>query len=193
MAMDSENIKGRAYAFGTLSALRPLRRPLLHALLAFLRTLKPDRIARELAFLHFAQWLVIPADRAHRVSSAQPGAVSKRHYLLFLSAFNGDWDEYLHAFSRVLAPPLNAIWTHCPGWPGAQHLQAFLRYVDDHELFADAFYNAYDDANAEDIRAALRLSRALEEFALELDVGDAKRFRQRFERMLVELGPDLAA
>ena len=193
MAMDSENIKGRAYAFGTLSALAPFRRRSLQALLWFLRTACPDRVARELSFLHFAQWVIVPRDRLQRTASATDRAAKKRAVLLFMSAFNGDWDEYLAAFSRVLALPLNAVWWHCQDWPGAQHLHAFLDYVDDHEVFADAFFNAYGDANAEDIRAALRLSERLEQFALELDGGDARRFRQGYERLLLELGADLAA
>jgi hypothetical protein len=193
MAMDSENIKGRAYAFGTLSALAPLRRRSLQAVLWFLRTAQPDRIARELSFLHFASWVLVPGDRLQRTASAESPAAKKRAVLLFLSAFNGDWDEYLAAFSRVLALPLNAVWRHCQGWPGAQHLNAFLDYVDDHEVFADAFFNAYGDANAEDIRAALRLCEKLEQFALERSGGDATRFRQGYERLLIELGADLAA
>src|SRR5688572_6332189 len=194
MAMDSENIKGRAYAFGTLSAVKRLRRRPLQVVLAFLRTAKPDGLARDLSFLHFAEWVLVPANTVQRVASAESGSARKRQYLLFMSAFNGDWDEYLHAFSRVLAPALNSVWTHCEDFPGAQHLQAFLDYVDGHELFADASFNSYGDSNAEDIRAALRVAQALERFALELGThGDARRFRQRYERLLIELGSDLAA
>lgn len=193
MAMDSENIKARAYAFGTLSTVRRFRRLPLQAVLWCLRAANPDRVARELSFLHFAQWSLLPGSLVH-VASAESGDARKRHYLLFLSAFSGEWNESVQPWRRALTLALNSVWTHCEGWPGAEHSNAFRAYVDTHEVSADAYFDAYGNANAEDIRAALRLAHALEQFALESGAaGDARRFRHRYERLLVELGSDLAA
>lgn len=194
MGMDGENIKGRAYAFGVLSAIKPFQRPILDLVLLALRATKPDGTARELSFLHFAHWVVVPSDRIRMVGSDRRARA--RSYLLFLSAFNGDWDEYLSAFSRVLFSALNTVWNQCENWPNATRLQAFLDYVDQHELFADAFWNSYGHANAEDIRAALRLSDALDQFALETpqpSPADAAQFQRAYDRLLLQLGADLAA
>jgi hypothetical protein len=188
MAMDSENIKGRAYAFGTWSAIKPGKRITLRPLLWLLR-----RLHLRLESTHFASWMIVPADHAARVSSSESEVELPRAYLLFLSAFNGEREEYLHACWRLAGPALAAIGSHCEGWPGARQLRAVLEYAGQHELFADAFFNAYGDATAADIRAALRLTRALEDFALTSPPPDARHFRQRYERLLMALGADLAA
>jgi hypothetical protein len=194
MGMDGENIKGRAYAFGVLSAIKPFQRPVVELVLLALRAAKPDATARDLSFLHFAHWVVLPGERVRETGSNR--SARRRSYLLFLSAFNGDWDEYLNAFSRVLFDALNAVWNRCERWPDASRREAFLDYVDAHELFADAFWNAYGDANAEDIRAALRMSDALDRFALETPpptAADAVQFRRACDRLLLQLCADLAA
>jgi hypothetical protein len=185
MATDSENIKGRAYAFGTLSAMKPLRRSMLELGLWIVRRVGAEHVLRELGFVHFAQWIVVPAQRI----SPEPGT---RDALLFLGAFNGDRTELLQLGSTRFASALDLIWSHCESWPGARHWNALRSYADTHELFADVFFNAYGDADAHDVRAALRVTNALEQFALDLPAVDS-HFRRRYERLLIELGGDLAA
>lgn len=188
MAMDSENIKGRAYAFGTWSAIKPVKRITLRPLLWLLR-----RLNARLPSTHFASLMIVPAEHAARLSSTESDVELPRAYLLFLSAFNGEREEYLHAGWSLAGPVLAAIGSHCERWPGARQLRAVLEYAGAHELFADAFFNAYGEATAEDIRAALRLTQALEDFALASPPTDARQFRQRYERLLITLGADLAA
>jgi hypothetical protein len=188
MAMDSENIKGRAYAFGTWSAIKPVKRFTLRPLLWLLR-----RLHARLPSTHFASWMIVPAEHAARVSSTESEVELPRAYLLFLSAVNGEREEYVHAWWSLAGPVLAAIGSHCEGWPGAGQLRAVLDYASAHEVFADAFFNAYGDATADDVRAALRLTRALEDFALASAPADARQFRQRYERLLMALGADLAA
>jgi hypothetical protein len=188
MAMDSENIKGRAYAFGTFSAIKP-RASLLLRPLSWMFSQTRARIEST----HFASWMVLPAADAARLSSSESDVQLRRAYLLFLSAFNGEREEYLHATWNALAPAIGALWSHCERWPGVWQLRDFIEYVRAHELFADVFFNAYGDATAEDIRAALRLTRALEDFALAAPAPDVRQFRKRYERLLMELGADLAA
>jgi hypothetical protein len=188
MAMDSENIKGRAYAFGTFSAIKPRGTLLLRPLSWVLA-----RTRARLESTHFASWTIVPAQLAARLSSSESEVERRRAYLLFSSAFNGEREEYLHACWTAFAPVLDAIWSHCERWPGALQLRDLIDYVRAHELFADVFFNAYGDATAEDIRAALRLAHALEDFALAASAPDARHFRRRFERLLIELGADLAA
>jgi hypothetical protein len=188
MAMDSETIKGRAYAFGTWSAIKPLKRITLQPLLWLLRSLQT-----RLDSTHFASWMIVPAERAARLSSSESDLELRRAYLLFLSTFNGEREAYLHACWSLAGPALAAIWSHCERWPGAHSIREVVEYTGAHELFADTFWNAYGDATAEDIRAALRLTQALEDFAIGSLPTDARHFRQRYERLLMTLGADLAA
>lgn len=188
MAMDSENIKGRAYAFGAFSAIKPRGRLLLRPLLWVL-----SQTRARLDATHFASWMIVPAQRAAQLSSSESEPELRRAYLLFAGTFNGEREEYLHACAHALGPALGAIWSHCERWPGAARLRDFVEYVRAHELVADMFFNAYGDATAGDVRAALRLAHALEDFALAPASADARSFRQRYERLLMLLGADLAA
>jgi hypothetical protein len=137
--------------------------------------------------------MIVPAEHAARLRSSDSDVELRRAYLLFLSTFNGEREQYLEACHRLAGPALAAIWSHCERWPGAQRFRAVFEYAGAHELFADAFWNAYGDATADDIRAALRLTQALEDFAIASPPTDARHFRQRYERLLMALGADLAA
>jgi hypothetical protein len=192
MASESENIQGRARAFGTLSAIEPLRSFALRATLSLLERIRAGTLARAHGATHFASFYVLAADRAARLTPAADRE-QRRDFLLSLVTFDGDRDAYLHACSRVLGFAVDAIGAQCERWPGVLNLNAFRDFAREHELPSAAFYTAYPDATVHDVRAALRLTQALERFASELPAADARQFRRRYERLLMELGADLAA
>src|ERR1700755_2225244 len=173
MAMDSENIKGRAYAFGTWSAISPRGSVLLRPLLGIL-----SHARARIDATHFASWVIVPQRMAAALAASETEPQLRRGYLLFLSAFNGEREDYFHGLWNAFGPAIGAIWSHCERWPGVWQIRSVLEYVQAHELFADTFFNAYGDATAEDIHAALRLTRALEEFALAAPANDARQFRR---------------
>ncbi len=47
------------------------------------------------------------------------GSTVDRWYLLFMSDFVGEFDDYLLAFARKLTAAMNLIWRNCERWPGA--------------------------------------------------------------------------
>jgi hypothetical protein len=192
MASESENIKGRAHAFGTFSAIEPLRSFALRSLLSLLDGIRAGKLARAHGATHFASFYVLAAERAARLIPAAERALD-RDFLLSLVSFDGDRDAYLHACSRVLGFAVEAIGAQCERWPGVLNLNAFREFTREHELSSAAFYTAYPEATVHDVRAALRLTQALERFASELPAADARQFRRRYERLLMELGADLAA
>ena len=186
-----QNLKGRAAAFTTLTPnrdssrlMRFVRRVVLRASLVVVRfdSLRQQE-AVDLAFLHFARWIIIVG--------RQFGL--RRDYVLFCSSFNGDWDDYLNAFGRVLHTALNRIWGSSEGWPGAERLAAFKRYVARYELRPEAFFNAYGAAGARDIRSALVVSEALDDFADRARDLEPGALRAAYDELLVELSPHLAS
>jgi hypothetical protein len=192
MASESENIKGRAQAFGTFNAIEPLRSFALRSILSLLERMRAGSLARAHGATHFASFHVIDAECAGRLNPTAERN-RKRDFLLSLVSFDGDRDAYLHACSRVLGLAVEAIGAQCERWPGVLKLNAFREFTREHELASEAFYTAYPDATVHDVRAALRLTQALERFASELPAEGARQFRRRYERLLMELGADLAA
>lgn len=193
MASESENMQGRAHAFGAFGAIEPLRSFALRSALSLLSRVRAGSLARALGSTHFASFHVVAAERAANVRASNSEPARKRDHLLALASFDGDREVYLHACSRVLGFVVEAIGSHCERWPGVRNLNAFLEYASAHELPSAAFFTAYPDATVHDVRAALRLTQALERFASELPAPDARQFRRRYERLLMELGADLVA
>src|SRR5215218_2155270 len=61
---------------------------------------------RRLSFIHFARWTVIT--KVPRNGGQHPQERLERALLLFESDFDGDWDEYIAAFSLVVGSRIKA-------------------------------------------------------------------------------------
>ncbi|WP_433964193.1 hypothetical protein [Tunturiibacter gelidiferens] len=53
----------------------------------------------------------------------------KSKYLILESNCDGDLTSYLTGLATAIPEHLDAIWSHCIGYPGAANLQAFLDYM----------------------------------------------------------------
>ena len=95
--------------------------------------------------VHFARWVVLP-DRDDGGN------------LLFVSNFDGPWDDYIEDFAASSAESFDAIYSNCVGWPagGATDVDAFKAYVHAHEVRADVYYRAYPVATVQQVKSALR-------------------------------------
>jgi hypothetical protein len=139
-----------------LTALTPIipgRRAQLQQVLAALR----ERIAsggptplEDIGTVHFARWVVIP--------DGNDGG-----QLLFTSNFDGPWDDYIEDFAARSADSFDAIYSNCVGWPerGARNVDAFKAYIRAHEIQADVYYRAYPQATVKQVKAALKLKKAM--------------------------------
>ncbi len=123
----------------------------------------------DLAFINAARWSLVhrvpPSRRWWRRKGRFPGA-----YLLFEANFNGDTDQYLEAFSLVVASGMRNFWgakydlRGAYGIPDVAKVTKFLRYVNDHKSRPSYHYCGYPDASTKMIRCALELERRLAEF-----------------------------
>lgn len=93
--------------------------------------------------IHFARWVII--DKGRR--------------LLFLSNFDGSWENYLGDFIDKAAAGLTAIWSNAVGCPpahgliegGARDESRFKAWTRENQLFTQVWYSAYDDLSVENI------------------------------------------
>ena len=80
----------------------------------------------DLSFIHFAQWALI--DRLPGNDGMDDERLRPR-YLLFLTNFNGGFDQYIDAFSHVIGPRIRLIWSGGHGFPGPEPATTFKEYI----------------------------------------------------------------
>ena len=99
--------------------------------------------------IHFARWVAI--DRGRR--------------LLFMSNFDGSWENYLGDFIDKSARGLTAIWSNTVDCPPARFLildgahdeQGFKKWTRDHQIVTQVWYSAYRSLSVENINNNTRI------------------------------------
>jgi hypothetical protein len=183
------NLAGKAYA---LTVISPQRSTWVNRLIYAVFRLLPDRmqVLHNLKIIHFARWVLLPADR-------WPGAPSpwrsRYGYLLFASNFNNTWDAYLDAFSDILSRGLDGLWYQGIGFPKSLPSTPFKNYIDHNSHDAGLFYSATpghgvrDISNAFVVREAIaHLEHGLQALDGDLSLSEAereRRFQQDFHRV----------
>ena len=119
---------------GALRLLR-LRIVLFLADLTF-RFLFPPGFLADIRTIHFAHWAIV--DNGKR--------------LLFVTHYDGSFDNYLGDFADRAGPGLNSIWNNVKGYPiaGGVDLVAFKQFFrNDQQLPSQVFYRAYPDVSVQ--------------------------------------------
>jgi hypothetical protein len=153
----------------------------------------------ELSFVQFARWVVIPKGRFPRLSEEQPHEELSHDYLLFNSNYNGQWDQYLDAFSAVYDWGVDSMWEGSMHWVPARHVQGLKKFVTWSQIRrgnvpADYYFCAYPEAALTDIRAALELRDTLHAFASQTPLNeDPASFVGRWRELLYAVQHCLAS
>jgi hypothetical protein len=141
----------------------------------------------DLSFIHFAQWALI--DRL----PGNDGLDSERlrpRYLLFLTNFNGGFDQYIDAFSHVIGPRIKLIWSGGHGFPGPEPATTFKEYIHRQEFPAAHFYSAYPDATTSRVRSALHAAERFEAFVAAAP-DDPFEFQEAWTALLTDIEASL--
>jgi hypothetical protein len=149
------NINGKVYAMNAITPMKPWKTWILRVLffaLGHIKAMRADLI--NLSFIEFARWVVIPRRRFPMLGNGQVAEDLEYDYLLFFSNFNGTWNQYIDAFSAVLAKGLNLVWRWSEKFPGAVPVTLFKEYIARVQFDTDYYYTAYPHATANDLKAA---------------------------------------
>jgi len=180
------NIEGRATA---ITVITPIKRggPVVLWLVFWAgRNIKQTLEKLEkLSFIHFARWAVIK-----RFPDEHGGERLNHPYLLFESNFNGAWEQYIDAFSEVVAFRMRAIWGTSFGFPGPLPVEPFKAYIRHNEFVANHYFSAYPGATTTEIVSAARVEAALEELRGSAGLG-ADAFRAAYVAFLTKVQGDL--
>jgi hypothetical protein len=90
----------------------------------------------------------------------------KSKYLVFESNCDGDLDSYLAGLADSIPDHLNAIWSHCAGYPkqGAADRQAFIAYMKACQLETTFYFAAVNDKPVSAALRALQTQTAVADF-----------------------------
>jgi hypothetical protein len=190
------NINGKAYAMNAITPMKPWKTWILRVVFAglgILFRLFPSGGLKELSFIHFARWVIVPHRKFPRVSSEQPKEDLQYDYLFFFSNFNGTWNQYIDAFSAVLSTGLDWIWRWSEKYPGAVPVTPFKNYIALVQFETDYYYDAYPHATTNDVKAAHRVKAALDELAAPSPSMSADEFAKSYLQFLTKVQGDLGA
>ena len=81
--------------------------------------------------------------------------------MLFCSNFNGTWDQYIDAFSDGIPSGLDLFWYSSTHYPHSVPITAFKDYIRANQIDTDYYYNSVPGAAQRDVKAALRVRRAI--------------------------------
>src|ERR1019366_4773175 len=149
------NINGKVYAMNAITPMKPWKTWILRCfffLLGHIKLLQKDLI--DLSFIEFARWVVLPRKGFPFLGNSQVKEDLKYDYLLFFSNFNGTWNQYIDAFSAVLAKGLNLVWQWSEKFPGSVPVTLFKEYIARVQFDTDYYYTAYPHATANDVKSA---------------------------------------
>lgn len=73
-------------------------------------------------------------------------------------------DTYLAGLAMAAPQQLDAIWSHCTGYPGTANLQAFLPYMKACQIETTFFFAATNDKSVTQTLKALQTQRAVSDF-----------------------------
>ena len=182
------NIAGKSYGINVITPLRWWTA--IWQKIAFIITTTFQTILLKglttLSLIHFARWTIISRNAFPHLNEDQPKERLKYSYMLFESNFNGSWDQYIDSFSFAIPGGLDAFWRFNIKYPKSIPLQGFYDYIRFNQVESEHYYNAYPLASANDLKGAIRLYAALQDFTRSTrDVSDAE-FSKAYQQLLIE-------
>lgn len=181
------NVEGKATA---ITVLTPVRRggPLLLWLVFWAGRNITETLKKleTLSFIHYARWATI-----ERFPDQGEGEQLHHTYLLFESNFNGTWDQYIDAFSEVVALRMKAIWGTSFGFPGPLPVEPFKQYIRRNEFIANHYWSAYPGATTTEIVSAGRVEAALAKLRRRAATLGPEAFKAEYESFLESVQGDL--
>lgn len=154
------NVAGKAYGMNAVTPMRTWRSGFNNFTFMLSRSL-PRTLGGllGLSFIHFARWTIIKREQWPDIGQGKQKL--KNDYLLFCSNFNGTWDQYIDAFSDAQPAGLDMFWYTSQNYPHSVPITPFKNYIRENQIDTDYYYNAVPGAAQTDVKAALRVRRAL--------------------------------
>jgi hypothetical protein len=142
-----------------------------------------------LSIIHFARWVIIKRDQWPDLGQGKQSL--QNDYMLFCSNFNGTWDQYIDAFSDAIPNGLDLLWYSSTRYPHSIPISPFKSYIRVNQIDTNYYYNSVPGAAQRDVKAALRVRRAILDLAVKQASLSPADFRKQYVAGLVEVQNDL--
>lgn len=193
------NVAGKAYGMNVVTPMRPywtwVNRAIFWAAKAIPSTLAG---LMGLSIIHFARWVIVTRTQWPEIdpktglkTATKPGL--RNDYMLFCSNFNGTWDQYIDAFSDGIPSGLDLFWYASIKYPHSIPITPFKDYIRANQIDTDYYYNATPFAAQRDIKAALRVARAIGDLQADHANASPEAFAALYVRVLVGVQNDLGS
>lgn len=186
------NIAGKAYAMNVLTPMRPSR-TWLQVLIFMAGRAMPSQLGGLLGLklIYFARWVMIRRDQWPDLGQGKQALTND--YMLFLSNFNGTWDQYIDAFADGIPGGLDLFWYASTKYPHSIPISVFKDYIGANQIQTNYYYNATPGSAQRDIKAALRVRREMLALATVHAQGDPAAFAVAYRTAFARLINSLAA
>lgn len=180
------NIAGKAYAMNVLTPSPP-GRTWINRLIFMVSRGRPATLGGllGLSLIHFARWVIVRRDQWPDLGQGPQRLTYD--YMIFCSNFNGTWDQYIDAFSDGIPNGLNLFWYTATKYPQSIPVTEFKNYITYNQIPTDYYYNATPGAAQRDVKAALRVYRAIEALAEAHGRQTPEEFAASFRSRLLEV------
>jgi hypothetical protein len=108
-------------------------------------------------------------------------------YLVFESNCDGDLDSYLSGLANTVPQQLDAIWSHCVGYPGAANPSAFVAYMKACQIETTLYFAAVNDKSLPATLRALQTQRAVADFIADHQGMEPARLQREFLQFVKRL------
>jgi hypothetical protein len=154
------NVAGKAYGMNVVTPMRPCLTWINRFFFMASRAI-PAKLEGllGLSIIHFARWVIIKRDQWPDLGQGKQKL--QNDYMLFCSNFNGTWDQYIDAFSDGIPDGLDLLWYSSTRYPHSIPITPFKDYIRVNQIDTDYYYNSVPGAAQRDVKAALRVRRAI--------------------------------
>lgn len=111
----------------------------------------------------------------------------KSQYLVFESNFDGDRDAYFRTMANEIPEHVDAIWSHCVGYPGVRDLTAFRAYMKKCEIETTFYFADVNDKTVNQTLRALQTQAAMAAFIEKNQGKPAAEVQQAFATLMETL------
>jgi hypothetical protein len=111
----------------------------------------------------------------------------KSKYLVFETNCDSNPDTYLTGLATTIPQQLDAIWSHCVGYPGTANLAEFIAYMKACQLETTFFFAAVNDRSLPESLRALATQRAVTDFIATHQGVEPARLQADFKQLLADL------
>jgi hypothetical protein len=186
------NVAGKAYGMNVVTPMRPSL-TWLNRLFFMVSRAIPSTLAGllGLSIIHFARWVIIKRDQWPDLGQGKQSL--QNDYMLFVSNFNGTWDQYIDAFSDGIPGGLDLLWYSSTRYPHSIPISPFKGYIRSMQVDTEYYYNATPGAAQRDIKSALLVRRAILDLAARQPSLSPEEFRKQYILALIGVDSKVAA